>query len=266
MFQYATGLSVATKLGTQLELDATSYVSDDKRVYELDQFNVSSDGIKVIHKENLLASLSNKFLFKKFNENYLKSNYDEKYLSIKDNTILDGYWQCGDYFENVKEKVQAVFCVKEKDNSVFSEFAAKIKCENSVSVHIRRGDYVVDDGKKGSHALLDLNYYDNANKWLLKKTSDIKLWIFSDDAYWVKEHFKTELPHEILSDSVELTSAEQIILMSFCSHNIIANSSFSWWAAWLNKNRDKTVIAPKKWFLNNAGIDDKRIPSSWERI
>jgi len=265
MFQYAVGLSTAMKLETELILDATSFKSDEKRNYDLGQFNISKEK-KVIHKMSYLRILSDKLIWKVFNEDYIKSNYDKNYLSIKDQTILDGYWQCDKYFSDIEDEIRSTFVVKPKKKIAFDRLVDKIDNPNSVSLHIRRGDYVEKSGQPSSHVLLGLDYYRRAVDIIKQKIPKIKLWVFSDEPDWVRANFKSETPFEVLSDLALFTSAEEMSLMSRCAHNIIANSTYSWWAAWLNNNKEKIVIAPKLWFLNDGGIDDKRLPTSWDRI
>lgn len=141
--------------------------------------------------------------------------------------------------------------------------AAEIKCcKNPISVHIRRGDYVSIPKIANIHRLLPLSYYEGATQKMLEHNPDAHFFISSDDIEWAKENFPEDRLVTFVS-SPEIPDYEELILMSLCRHHIIANSTFSWWSAWLNQNPQKVVIAPKQWFNDpNRGTGDL-IPSSW---
>jgi len=121
--------------------------------------------------------------------------------------------------------------------------------KNSCSIHIRRGDYT-SNVNSNIHGTCSLEYYKKATEYMQNKYKDIYYYIFSDDITWVKENLKLENAVYIESEEKRIPH-EDIYLMSLCSNNIIANSSFSWWGTWLNNNLNKTVIAPKRWFEDN---------------
>ena len=140
---------------------------------------------------------------------------------------------------------------------------------NSVSVHVRRGDYVLDKNTQEFHGVCGVDYYLDAIKLIASKMDDLLLVFFSDDTEWAIEEFKN-LPYSLIfiDHNKGENSWKDMFLMSNCKHNIIANSSFSWWAAYLNQNQNKMVIAPKQWFADptkNSETSDL-IPESWIRL
>jgi hypothetical protein len=143
------------------------------------------------------------------------------------------------------------------------ELAKKISQSKSVSIHIRRTDYVSNPNTRRFHGICDMDYYYKAVKMIAGKVHSSNFFLFSDDINWVKENFRIKYP-TIFVDHIG-SDAEELLLMSLCKHNIIANSSFSWWGAWLNRNLSKIVIAPKKWFKVNVNERDI-VPQEWIRI
>ncbi len=185
--------------------------------------------------------------------------YRKEYLTQKHIlSLYDGYWQSEKYFTNISSKVRKSFCFrKEFLNEQSKRLLATLHKNTTVSVHIRRGDYLNLTNRLG---ICNLEYYDNAIKYIKERINHPQFIIFSDDMPWVKEHL-----HEPDATYVDWNqgkdSWQDMYLMSQCSHNIVANSSFSWWGAWLNDNPDKIVIAPKKWFCYSPNYDI--LPPNW---
>lgn len=155
------------------------------------------------------------------------------------------------------------FCPKQQAlSSGYFKFISDIKDTESVSIHFRRGDYVTNK----SYLVLDLKYYYNAVELIRSKLKNPNFYIFSDDIDWVKRNFKNKLKSKITFQDCNLSNIEDLMLMSNCKHNIIANSTFSWWGAWLNKNLDKIVIAPSKFFkddIYNTNLKSTYYPQNW---
>lgn len=170
--------------------------------------------------------------------------YDDIYnLSSLHSYMLRGNWINEKYFEDVKEELINTLCFPEITDSENLNIMKEINQSNSVSLHIRRGDYV------GSSMLkLEDDYYLNAVNYIAKKTGDknMRLFVFSDDSEYVKKHFKYLKNAVFVTNNKGNNSFRDMQLMSMCKHNIIANSTFSFWGAYLNSNKEKIVIAPKK--------------------
>lgn len=205
-----------------------------------------------------------KNLFHKIAEdNHFYGDFQIKYLrSHYLFEVYDGFWQSEKYFKPVKNKIREIFTFNLTNlNKKSLKYLLEIKRENSVSIHIRRGDYLIHSDNYGN--ICTLEYYMKAMHYLYKKESNLIFYIFSDDIDWVKDNLK--IPTSFIVDCNKgYDSWQDMCLMSHCKHNIIANSSFSWWGAWLNKNPYKIVVAPNKW-NNNISMKDV-IPVSWVRV
>jgi hypothetical protein len=182
------------------------------------------------------------------------------------NIYLHGYWQSYKYFIEYSKilardfSFNDKFLFKNKTNS----YLKKILLANAISIHLRRGDFLTNPRASKFHGVCELSYYKKSIKYILKKVKDPHFFIFSDDIKWAKANLifgKNSFTYvENNSDAVDFW------LMSLCKHNILANSTFSWWAAWLNKNDSKIIIAPKRWFLDTKTSADDLMPKNWFRF
>ena len=195
-----------------------------------------------------------------------KGNYafEPTALTRQDNVYYDGYWQHEDYFIDIREAILQAFAFPtfrdERNKSLSSIITSRISC----ALHVRRGDYVKD---KLFHDICNLSYYQRAIQRMKATVHPDLFCIFSDDTVWCRSQL-TSLTEETETVYVDWNTAENsfqdIHLMSLCHHQIIANSSFSWWGAWLNRNHDKTVIGPSRWWhIEEAHTP---MPDSWIRI
>jgi hypothetical protein len=277
MFQYALGRKIADKYDSELYLDL-SWFNENKdstnRIFELDKFNVnfkiSTDDIKknvYLYRFRALNFISRKLLQKNIqHKNFFIENglyYNEKIHKVSPHTYLVGYWQSEKYFSSETEIIVKHFTLR--DSGVISQFdyLGDIKNRNSVSVHIRRTDF----NQYGSiHGTLPLEYYKKAISIVLDSIDNPLFFVFSDDIEWTKTQFPN-VSNFIFIDTGK--SYLDLFLMSQCKNNIIANSSFSWWGAWLNQNVDKLVLAPRIWYLNNRELNEQTydlIPKKWMKI
>jgi hypothetical protein len=187
-------------------------------------------------------------------------------LSKTKHYYLDGYWGSEKYFGNVFNILHEQLKFKKVLDEANELIANQIANTNSVGVHIRRGDYL-----NAANGFLDLSateYYDNAVAAINQRIPSPFFYIFSDDAQWCRENIGWIKHHEhyFIQGNKGRDSYKDMQLMSLCKHNITANSTFSWWAAWLNKNEDKVVIAPKHLFVNeqkNAKVVSIYYPEKW---
>lgn len=221
--------------------------------------------------KNSLLSLYLRFL-KKLKPYVLKNadtswgNFIERPTTKKIIVYHSGYWQCERYFKKVEDKLRKIFSFSTDNLSDKNLTILKsIRATQSVSIHIRRGDYYSD---KGAHDLLgnvcSMNYYLEAIKkikTLLK--CKITLFVFSDEPDWFRNNFSFAGVNYVDWNKGK-DSWIDMFLMSNCNHNIIANSSFSWWGAWLNNNAHKKIIAPRKWFNHIDHCDI--LPEKWIKI
>ncbi len=183
------------------------------------------------------------------------------YLNYSKSKYWKGYWQSEKFFSTISKTIRSDFEFPEYENNT-KKIAESFKQKNTVSLHVRRGDYLTS---KLMGNICDIVYYQNAIQIISEKIDNPYYVVFSDDPEWCKENLKINNSTYITNNSGS-QSFRDMQLMSECQHNIIANSSFSWWAAWLNKNEDKIVIRPKKWFNDNGMNIDDLTPPNWVHI
>ena len=268
MFQFAAGKALALRLGTECKVDVEFLNADSKGAYTQRKYelNVFDSNIEVADKkeiENALrSSLFSGILSKPKLYREKEHDFNEEILRLKDGTYLEGYWQSEKYFKQFEKEIRLAYKFKNEFIAGTEALLQRMKSSNSVSIHVRRGDYVTLPSASSFHGTCSPQYYKAALTQLNLKHKDIKAFVFSDDLDWCRTNLT-------LGDCefVETGSAyKDMYLMQNCKHNIIANSSFSWWAAWLNMNSEKMVITPKKWF-NDTTIKIKDIyPESWIKV
>lgn len=267
LFQYATGRALAIKNNTSLGFDCSGFSQDPQRNYELNVYKISaklisqSDKAAIIHDNRTLHRLLhlNKWTIYK-QKNF--SSFDPQVPNLLGDVYLDGYWQSERYFSQFRNQISREIVLKHPLNHPrFRELGNP----QSVSVHVRRGDYISDQTVSQILAPCSLLYYQAAMSYLKSQIPEVKFYFFSDDITWVKANFPHNQRNIFLEPDIN-SPARDLELMRSCSHNIIANSSYSWWAAWLNQNPSKLVIAPKKWFSTPKYSDKGIIPSGWLKI
>lgn len=275
LFQYALGRHLALIHNTTLELDVTNLARDPLRSYRLDSFNlpekISIKGPPQANQNNIFSPFFAKFFTanrsrEKFilNEKYF--DFDPEILKCRDNIKLDGYWQSEKYFKGIEDIIKADLTLRLPLPNNLCEIKQKIQNTNSVSIHVRRGDYVSNPTTNAYHGVCSIEWYQDAVANILESITEPHFFVFSDDYEWAKSNIKLNAPTTYIEPSTNGNEAFDLILMSCCRHNIIANSSFSWWAAWLNRNSSKKVIAPKKWFLGAEHETNDLIPDVWARL
>ncbi len=262
MFQYAIAKAVSMKTNQVFKLDISAYETYKLFDYRLNIFNIDE---KIATKKdiqyfkgqnNLLNKILLKLKLKKkiYNEKE-RTIYDNKVFD-KENIYLDGYWQNEKYFVDIRDEILRDFSLKKTTIVNVDNYLEKIHNTNSISIHVRRGDY----SKHPEIGILDISYYEKAVEYISRRVENPIYYIFSNDIKWCQENFKF-IENKIFINSTK-TEIEDMVLMKNCKHNIVANSSFSWWSAWLNENDNKIVIAPKKWMAINPN-NYKWIPSYW---
>ena len=180
-----------------------------------------------------------------------------------DDSYLHGYWQSERYFAHIAEAIRAGFAfpaLRDPDNA---GMAARIGGCLSVSLHVRRGDYLT----LGAHVLCDQSYYETALARVLDGLDgDPVVFVFSDDPQWARDNLPLPCERVVVDFNGPESDFEDMRLMSLCRHNIIANSSFSWWAGWLNRHPGKRVAGPAKWFGDPGLRNPDILPLDWLRI
>jgi hypothetical protein len=267
MFQYACGKALALKHNTSLFSDLSSLNKNTdssrttKRSFELlEVFKINIIEASVADLKSvkpILYRATNVFAFKLgfkgiqmskyFIEN--KFSYNHNIKKVGKDCYLSGYWQSPKYFDSIASLIRKEFTFYKQLDDKNLEMESLIKRVNSVSLHIRRTDFK-NTKSNTTHGICSLEYYGEAIKFISTKIRDPHFFVFSDDINWAKENLKFPYKLTFISGNSGDKSYIDMQLMSVCKHNIIANSSFSWWGAWLNSNMNKIVIAPKNWFFN----------------
>lgn len=239
MFQYALGRCLAQKNNTELKLDISDFYKYPDRKYMLDIFNIEA---KIATQDEINELKSRNYVKEK------NSYFDETILNLPDNIYLEGYWQSEKYFKDIEDIIRKEFSFKEQPDEKNQKVLDNINNTNSVCIHFRRGDYTSSLRTKLFHGFCSNNYYKNGMKIIQKNVTSPHFFIFSDEPEWVREHLKINYEFSVVDINPPEKGYEDLRLMLNCKHFIIANSTFSWWGAWLASNPRKNVIAPKKWF------------------
>lgn len=276
MFQYAAARALSLRLNDTLKIDTSAFVNYSLHSYGLNNLsiveNIAEPGeFNITHNKNsfllkLGRAFKNNKEFTLFKENSLA--FDAKINTLKGDIYLDGYWQSEYYFKDFEDVIRNDFKIITDPSDLNIQVLNKIKSTFSVSIHIRRGDYVNDKQTNAIHGVCSLEYYSKALTWIKTKLNDtnLHLFIFSDDPEWVEKNMTFDCALTYVKHNTAKNNYEDLRLMSACNHHIIANSSFSWWGAWLNPNPDKIVIAPQHWFKSTELDSKDIIPANWKRL
>lgn len=279
MFQYATGRSLSLSLGTTLKLDTRGFFSyklhqgfELERLFSCHTEIATDDDLRLVLGWQRVKLAQRLLRIPQLKNLRYKSyvvephfNYWDGVNNLKDNVYLDGYWQSEKYFHEFADKIREDFTFKLPFSNQNADIADQIDQVQAVSLHVRRGDYVNNAKTSATHGLCSLDYYRAAIQHIIKQVENPHFFVFSDDIAWVKNNLKIDSPHQFVDHNSGEENYNDMRLMSLCKHNIIANSSFSWWAAWLNNNPQKIVIAPQNWFSRKVNVSDL-MPYGWIRI
>ena len=279
MFQYAAGKALSRTLSCPLLLDIHDFGCYElHNGFEIDR--VFSAPVKVAKKSDvaqvlgwrsgkLMRRLLRRMQFPLLNGPNLviepHFNYWSGLKDVSSMTYLMGYWQSEKYFKDFELQIKSDFSFTSALSGGNLQVSRRIQSCNSVALHVRRGDYVTDRATAKILNLCSIQYYQEAIDRIARRIHRPIFYIFSDDQRWVRNNLKVSFPVEYIERNDGPQSYIDMQLMSLCKHQIIANSSFGWWGAWLNTNPDKIVIAPRNWFCNHFN-DDDLIPQEWERL
>lgn len=264
MFQYAFGLSLQKKhCKIKVYFDDTAYRTNKARKYELHNFGITLPRYQRTNFEKLFG-LKLRLIQEKED-----SFYDESLYSYKNNDFYVGWFQSYKYFENYRPEILQTFQPAFPLNEENAAMLNRIKSVNAVCLHVRRTDYLSPEELK-IRGICNLDYYSRAIEYIKTNTVNPVFFVFSDDISWCKSNIKTGTDCIFVDINDSDHGFLDLLLMKNCRHNIIANSSFSWWGAWLNENKDKTVIAPKIWMTSWNEPEEKAgrdlIPPEWIRM
>lgn len=274
MFQYALGRSISLRHNIDFKLDISPFETYTLHRYGLSNFQIvekiasSKDVVGIIGNKKIRGFLE--FTKKISNKNnfispYIKEenlNFNPEIFSISHDVYLDGFWQSEKYFKDIESTIRQDFRLKKPLSQESKLIETNILKGESVSIHIRRGDYVTDSKTNKIHGTCNPDYYLSSVEDIASHVDNPQFFVFSDDPDWVSKNFKIPYPFHIISGNGPEKNYEDLMLMSLCKHHIIANSTFSWWGAWLSSNKNKRIYCPRRWFNSELSSHDI-IPDNW---
>jgi len=281
MFQYAFSRAMSLKYGKKLKITYTTLPGQSihngfelSKVFSLDvdiaTFNDIRKVLDLFHTSSVFRKIvSNRqycfFRHKFFVTEQELYRFSDEVFSNSD-LFLSGYWQSENFFLDFQDVIRKDFSFSDCNDDRTLGYLNKIKRGLSLSIHVRRGDYISNIKAASVHGVCSIDYYKKAFSIISKKFPEINVFMFSDDLDWVESTYRSIIPNMTIVENIGSSSFKDMYLMSNCHHHIIANSSFSWWGAWLNPSRDKSVIAPKNWFVSPDKNIKDLLPDYWIKI
>jgi len=280
MFQYAVGRACSIRTGMELRLATDMFEGytlhqgfELKRVFDVPASVASAEDIRSVL--GWKRSVPLRRIIGRLNWNILSgpkfvvegaARTRELCDGGQRSFYLQGYWQSERYFRDCEREIRADFTFGRQLSSKNSERLDAIRSSQSVSIHVRGADYLSNAKNRSIYAKCGTQYYTAAIRHMRERLPAARFFVFSDDRAWVQEVLQQECPEmEIITDNKGPESYVDMQLMSACKNHVIANSTFSWWAAWLNDNPDKIVIAPARWY--EGGLDEAElVPEQWMRL
>ncbi|WP_342617702.1 alpha-1,2-fucosyltransferase [Rhodoferax sp. GW822-FHT02A01] len=278
LFQYAAARSLADRLGCGLQLDIRAIHVNGDRPFQLGLYNIRANILDASRaaelpevrssrlgriKSRLSQRFPTVFSFPAFWPRGFV--FDPRFARISKPSYLIGYWQTEKYFKWNRERLLSDIQLVSSPRSG-AEYIQQIRGTTSVALHIRRGDYVSKTSAAAIHGICDIAYYARALEDLGKKISGIHVFVFSDDLEWSRQNLHFDFPVTFVDNSGPESTQIDLELMRHCKHHIVANSSFSWWGAWLAQAQGQLVYAPIKWFSDSDMDSSDVVPHNWIRL
>jgi len=271
LFQYAAARRLASTLGVPLKLDLGFYATQSLRAYELGHFCIEAGiaspweaarwrGPRMLTRIARPLGLVPRLVVER------SFGFDPAILQLPDGRYLEGYWQSHRYFADVAPMIRREFAVRTPPSEADRTLLDRMTRTDAVCVHVRRGDYVSNPTTRQYHGLCSPDYYRRAVGKLAARLRAPELFVFSDDMPWVKQHLEFGLPTTHVEHHGPGDAALELRLMAGCRHFVLANSSLSWWAAWLSSPDDAIVYAPRQWVADPAIDTTDLTPPAWHRI
>jgi hypothetical protein len=277
LFQYAAGRALAVRHHVPLALDLSAYELDRKRTFALESFRIRK---RVIGPASLAQFLDPPYRGLRGRIHHLMIEHGWRQIptvvqeqagnpagqleKVPSHAYLRGYWQSDRCFEAVQESIRREVIPRQKPDERNRWAIEQAERGVTASIHVRRGDYVCEPVTRAYHGLCDIEYYHAAVEYLGRRTNIDRYFVFSDEPDWVRANLR--LPAE--TTIVDWNGGQEhwdVWLMSRCCHHVIANSSFSWWGAWLDPRPDKIVVAPKRWYADPKRVKEG-LPPDWVQI
>lgn len=268
LFQYAAGVALADRLCGQLKMDPGAYASEHLRRYRLDELLDPPDRVSAEDLQELLAPgwISRNVLRRRPIRviKHHEASFRPEVLAIDHSCYLDGYWQSERYFAAIRQGLRDRIRFRGESHGAHG-LEARAASERIASVHIRRGDYVQVNALRDWHGVLPLEYYEEGLRLLDKRFALQGVFVFTDDPEWAAEQFRTHLPTTIVSQP-GADELRDLAVMRACHYHVIANSSFSWWGAWLSAAEPQAVVAPRRWFATPLEDASAIVPPGWNLV
>jgi hypothetical protein len=283
MFQYALGRRLALERGVPLRVDLGWFAEvhergvDTVREYMLEGWRVaaqaaSAEDLARFDTAALSAGRVGRLLrrilpaWQSAAVIYERGPaFDPRALRTKASAYLHGFWQSERYFDSIAPALRAEFVLAEPACAYIAELVEYAADPSTVSLHVRRGDYAHNPATHAFHGLCSPEYYAAAAALVAAKVPSPRFLVFSDEPDWAREHLRLGWPARVVEHAPGSSPHQEMWLMSRCAHHVIANSSFSWWGAWLRPAPGKTVVAPRRWFRDPSLDSPDRLPGTWLR-
>lgn len=279
MFQYAAGRALALRKGVALRLEVGEFNADKSgREFELLRvFSCPAEIACPADIDQLLGWQSPSPVRRIMRRPGFSALRREAYVvephfhywqginQVPEDCYLVGYWQSEKYFQDAEQAIRADLRFAQPMSSRNMQIGEEIARVNSISLHVRRGDYVCNPKVNAVHGICTLDYYRAAVCYMAERIENPHFFVFSDDMDWVRNELRLDFPCQYVEHNKGSESYNDMRLMSLCRHHIIANSSFGWWGAWLNPQPEKIVVAPQKWFVNDY-ITTDLYPHGWIKL
>lgn len=276
MFQYAAARRLAHHHQTDVRIDASWYETQrdaTPRRFELTQLCISGelatrwetigmDGVRSARLYELPVAL-----YRKVRPRYRfvaerTFRFDPRILELPDDVCLFGYWVSERYFADIEDIIRKEFHFRASPSPENTARLEQLRSCESVAVHVRRGDYASDPQLREIHGLCGPDYYARAADEIRRRVREPVFFLFSDDLEWAVDNLDLG-ETVVVDDNRDEASPEDLRLMAGARHNIIANSGFSWWGAWLNPNPEKVIVAPERWLADPSYDASDALPTSW---
>ena len=263
MFQYAIGKKISLEYDKELILDKTFLLRRDLdityRDFDLDIFNINN---KIV--ENFVVTNDYKVLDEPFNAPNMTNSI--KNINTNENIYVSGFFQKEYYFKDIRTQILQDFNISIQDDNI-KKLESDILSSNSICINVRRGDYVTNQNTNNFHGFHGVEYINKSISEITKKIKNPMFYIFSDDIDWCVNNLKIDYPHFFVDHTYKGNKFSSYLkLMSSCKNFIIPNSTFAWWATWLNQNEEKIVYVPNNWFNVNYMYTDGLIPLNWNKL
>lgn len=274
MFQYAVGRALSIESGQPLKLDLTQMERYKVHTFQLDQLNIIYDvadrrEVPCPPRKSvfgrLITTMKNRGRIHQLFEN--AQSFDPSILNWRGPAHLSGYWQSEKYFARHADVIRRDFSLKKPYSHLRQDVLSKILgVEAPISVHVRRGDYVTNQRANAIHGTCEPDWYRRAMEIVMDRADKPTFFIFSDDPSWARSNLPEYTGMVFVEPQADGRDAEDMHLMASCHSHIIANSTFSWWGAWLNPRADKNVIAPARWFRSKEQLSRDLVPIEWSSL